>query len=161
MVTDEYPGSTGKDRSATIDTVVGKILVFGETSAGHVGAETFDDPVMHTYFLLYVFGALDTLAEADELDIRLTDDEKTAVMTDALLAFGSSSDAQVAATIRMLQRAQDQPALKMKKRGADAAREWQWGTNEAATRRFLEMLDDRSLFPENVPSSPGPIGSSS
>ena len=158
MVPDDTQGSTSGSRAQAIGAVVEKTLVFGETSARHVGAETFNDQIMHTYFLLFIYGALDALSAAEELGVTLTDAEKASAMSEALLSFGTTSNEQVIATIRMLQRAHDDAALKIKQSGADAARDWKWGTNEAATRRFLELMDDPKNFPREVEPIPGPLG---
>jgi len=158
MVPDDTQGGTTGSRQQAIGAVVEKTLVFGETSARHVGIEIFNDAVMHTYFLFFVYGALDALSDAEELGVILTDAEKASAMSEALLSFGTTSNEQVVATIRMLQRAHDDAAMKIKQAGADAARDWKWGTNEAATRRFLELMDDPDNFPREVEPSPGPLG---
>ncbi len=158
MVPDDTQGGTSGSRAQAIGAVVEKTLVFGETSAQHVGVETFNDQIMHTYFLFFIYGALDALSATEELGVILTDAEKASAMSEALLSFGTTSNEQIIATIRMLQRAHDDAALKIKQSGADAAREWKWGTNEAATRRFLELMDDPENFPREVAPIPGPLG---
>ena len=58
------------------------------------------------------------------------------------------------ATLKLLYRAQDPAALRIRDEGRSAAEAWDWGANEAATRRFAELLQDPQNFPREVEPSP-------
>ena len=134
MVSGDSQGDTGSDRNSVISQVARKALLFGEFSAKYVGGDTFDDPVMHTYFLFYVYGAVKALGQHESLDAKLTDEDDVNAMGRALLTFENTSREDVMGTLKLLYRAQDPAALRIRDEGRKAAAEWDWGANEAATR---------------------------
>ncbi len=54
------------------------------------------------------------------------------------------------ALVRRLEQAADEPAIKIKTEGRDAAKAWHWGDNEDATRHFLDLMQDPANFPREV-----------
>ena len=104
---------TGQDPLAdaeTITAVAGKALLFGEFSAKAVGADTFEDPVMHTYFLHYIFGAIEGLSVHGSLAAPLNEDGRVNAMGQALMTFEGSTREDVTGTLKMLFRARDEAA---------------------------------------------------
>ncbi len=158
MVSGDDDSHTGQDEAAGVDpqrreqivATARRALVFGEQNAGHAGPEPFEDPVMETYFLLYVLGALDHLSahvpDADPLDHG----EKLAALAHALDAFGTATSAEIRATVLMLDGAADEAALNIREAGAQAAKAWDNGANADATTRFRELMADPDNFPRNV-----------
>jgi hypothetical protein len=97
-----------------------------------------------------MFGAADALCESDKLDAPLGLEEKLEVMRMALTSFGTASPDQVASTVNTLNMAADEPALNIRREGREAAQEWSWGENEAATSRFFDLMKDPDNFPRSV-----------
>jgi hypothetical protein len=149
---------TGQDPLAdaeTITAVAGKALLFGEFSAKAVGADTFEDPVMHTYFLHYIFGAIEGLSVHGSLAAPLNEDGRVNAMGQALMRFEGTTREDVIATLKMIYRAQDEAALRVRSEGRAAAEAWDWGENREAVFRFAELLGDRdTYFPAEVEASP-------
>mgnify|MGYP006953451590 FL=1 len=162
MVSGQHTADTESARQETISLVAQKALLFGEFSAKAAGHQTFEDPVMHTYFLHYVFGAIKALAGHSELSARLSEDDTVNAMGIALMSFENSSREEVLSTLKMLYRASDDAALRIREEGRKAAEAWDLGANEEATRRFMELLADPDNFPRQVDPSPpldsGPSG---
>ncbi len=150
MTTAESGTGLDEERQKAIKVVAQRTLVFGEFCAKHIGEEPFQDPVMHTYFLMYMMGAVDSLGADESHGYALSHDEKLAAMREALLAFGTADAQEVSATVRMLEQAADEPAIKIKTEGRDAAKAWHWGDNEDATRHFLDLMQDPANFPREV-----------
>ena len=158
MVSGDDDSHTGQDNPAGVDAqrrdqivaTARRALVFGEKTAEHTGPEPFEDPVMETYFLLYVLGALDHLSAHVPEDKPLDHGEKLAALAHALDAFGTSTSAEIRATVMMLDGAGDEPALKIRDEGARAAEAWADGANADAASRFRELMADPANFPRNV-----------
>ncbi len=139
----------------TISAVAHKALLFGEFSAKAVGSETFEDPVMHTYFLHYIFGAIEGLSTHGSLAAPLDEDGRVNAMGQALMSFEGATREDVMATLKMVYRAQDEAALHVRAEGRAAAEAWDWGENRDAAFRFAELLKDREThFPSEVDPSP-------
>jgi hypothetical protein len=141
-------------RQDEVQRVVHKTLVFGELSAKAAGGEAFEDEVTQTYFLHYVFGAVMALGEHPSLSRALSEEERVNAMGSALMTFEDATSEDVMGTLKMIYRAQDEPALNMQAEGRKAATAWDFGANEAATRRFTELLADPSSMPREVEASP-------
>lgn len=154
MVSGQETADTESARQETISVVAHKALLFGEFSAKAAGHQTFEDPVMHTYFLHYIFGAIKALAGRSELPVRLTEDDTVNAMGTALMSFETSTREDVVGTLKMLYRAQDEAAIRIQDEGRKAAEAWDWGENRDAVFRFLELIRDPSNFPREVESSP-------
>jgi hypothetical protein len=138
-----------------IAAVANQALLFGEFSAKAVGGETFEDPVMHTYFLHYIFGAVEGLSSHASLAAPLAEDGRVNAMGQALMSFEGASREDVMATLKMIYRARDEAALRVREEGRKAAEAWDWGENRDAVFRFAQMLGEReTYFPTEVESSP-------
>lgn len=138
-----------------ISALAHQALLFGEFSAKAVGAGTFDDPVMHTYFLHYIFGALEALATHPSLPGPVGEDGRVNAMGQALMSFEGATRDDVMATLKMIYRARDEAALRVREEGRKAAADWDWGENREAVFRFAEMVKDReTYFPAEVEPSP-------
>ncbi|MCZ6559397.1 MAG: hypothetical protein O6931_00715 [Gammaproteobacteria bacterium] len=153
---DNAPGATD-DRESVLRDVTSKALVFGEQSAKNIAPEIFSDPVMHNYFLFFIYGAIDALGDHDRLDEKLNMAEKQATMAEALAAFGTATQEQIVATVKLLERSADEAAIAIKLAGHDAATAWAWGENEEATQRFVSLLEDPANFPREVEQVLAPL----
>ncbi len=157
MVSGPDFADTDPARQEAISEVAHRALLFGEFSAKAAGQETFQDPVMHTYFLHYIFGAVNALAGHAGLPARLGEDDVVNAMGRALMTFEGSTPQEVTGTLKMLYRARDEAALRIQDEGREAAENWDWGTNRDAVFRFAELMKDEANFPREVPASP-PLG---
>ena len=157
MVSKDNSHGATDDRESVLRDVTSKALVFGEQSAKNVAPEIFDDPVMHNYFLFFIYGAIDALGNEDRLDDKLNLAEKQATMAEALAAFGTATQEQIVATVKLLERSADDAALAIKLAGHDAATAWAWGENEEATQRFVTLLEDPANFPREVEQVLAPL----
>ena len=145
-------------RAEAMQAVAHKALVFGELSAKAAGPETFDDPVMHTYFLHYVYGAVAGLSGHESVPADLTDEDRVNIMGQALMQFENATRDRVMGTLKMLYRAQDEAALRIQAAGREAAERWDWGNNEEALGHFAGLLENPDQnFPRDVEASP-PVG---
>jgi hypothetical protein len=153
MVSGQDTTDTGETRNETISLVSHKALLFGELSAKAAGTEAFDDPIMHTYFLHYIYGAIESLAKHPDLPEQLDDEGRVNAMGHALMTFEDTTREDVMGTLKMLHRATDEPALKIRAEGGKAAESWDWGANNDAVFRFAELMKDKGNFPDEVESS--------
>ncbi len=150
MVSEEKSHDRADDRESVLRDVTSKALVFGEKSAINVPQDVFADPVMHDYFLFFIYGAVDALGDDEGLDEKLNAAEKQATMAEALAAFGTATEEQIVATVKLLERSADDAALAIKRAGREAATDWARGKNEEATGRFVVLLEDPANFPREV-----------
>lgn len=153
MVSGQDTTDTGETRNETISLVSHKALLFGEFSAKAAGTEAFDDPIMHTYFLHYIYGAIESLAKHPDLPEQLDDEGRVNAMGHALMTFEDTTREDVMGTLKMLHRATDEPALKIRAEGCKAAESWDWGANNDAVFRFAELMKDKGNFPGEVEAS--------
>jgi hypothetical protein len=156
MVSGHDIADTDPARQEAISKVAHQALLFGEFSAKAAGNETFEDPVMHTYFLHYIYGAINALAGHSELPATLGEDDIVNAMGRALMTFEGSNRQEVTGTLKMLYRARDEAALRIQEEGRKAADSWDWGGNQNAVFRFAELLTDEANFPREVSASPPP-----
>jgi hypothetical protein len=154
MVSGHDTPDTESVRQEAISLVARQALLFGEFSAKAAGDETFDDPVMHTYFLHYIFGAIDALGSHGSLPLELEEGDRVNAMGQALMTFEGSTREDVMGTLKMLYRARDAAAVHIREEGRKAAEQWDWGQNRDAVYRFVELLKDESNFPREVDPSP-------
>jgi len=154
MVSGQDNAGTGDPRLDAIAIAAQQALLFGEFSAQAAGAEHFEDPVMHTYFLHYIFGALESIGQHESLPTQLQEEDRVNAMGHALMTFEGGSREEVLGTLKMLFRATDDAAIHIREEGRKAALEWNLGENAAATRRFSELMADENNFPREVQPSP-------
>ena len=150
MVSEDKSHDTTDDRESVLRHVTSKALIFGEKSAKNIPPEVFADPVMHNYFLFFIYGAMDALGDDESLNEKLNSAEKQATMAEALAAFGTATEEQIVATVKLLERSADDAALAIKSAGREAAIDWAWGENDEATGRFGDLLEDPANFPREV-----------
>lgn len=134
----------------TLIRVANKALSFGRAAAQPIGEETFQDPVMHHYFLLFMSGVVDVLGEDQVLDEKLDDIDKKRAMANMLMTFGTASADRIVDMVKLLDDSHDESAQNIKAQGREAARAWAWGKNGAATSRFHELMKDPENFPREV-----------
>jgi hypothetical protein len=134
-----------------LDKVANQALLFGALSAKAVGADTFEDPVMHTYFLHYIVGAIEAIGQYESLG----EGDRVNAMGRALMSFEGATREEVMSTLQMIYRAKDDAALRIREEGRRAAEAWDGGENRDPVFRFAELLKDRDAnFPAEVEPSP-------
>jgi hypothetical protein len=156
MVSGHDFADTDSARQEAISKLAHQALLFGEFSAKAAGHDTFEDPVMHTYFLHYIFGAAKALAGHAALGLTLDEEDVVNAMGRALMTFEGTTRQDVMGTLKMLYRARDDAALKIQSEGLEAAERWDWGENRDAVFHFAELMKDEANFPREVPPSPAP-----
>ncbi|MGB5209005.1 MAG: hypothetical protein WBN31_03115 [Gammaproteobacteria bacterium] len=156
MVSGQDNTGTGDPRLDAIAMAAQQALLFGEFSAQAAGAEHFEDPVMHTYFLHYIFGALESISQHATLPVQLQEEDKVNAMGHALMTFEGSSRQDVLGTLKMLVRATDDAAVNIREEGRKAALAWNLGEDASAASRFSELMENPDNFPRKVDPSPPP-----
>lgn len=129
-------------------------LLFGEFSAKAASGETFDDDTMQTYFLHYIFGVIEAIGAHPNLPQPLAEEDRVNAMGRALMSFEGSTREDVMGTLKMVFRARDEAALKIREEGRKAAESWDWGQNRDAVYHFSELMKDETNFPRIVDASP-------
>jgi hypothetical protein len=94
------------------------------------------------------------LGEHHSLREALSEEERVNAMGSALMTFEDATQENVLGTLKMIYRAQDEPALDVQAEGRQAASNWDFGANGEATRRFSELLAEPGRLPREVDSSP-------
>jgi hypothetical protein len=150
MMTDEQQLEVTEAEQAAIATVAGRAFEFGVASASPLGDEALEDPVLHTYFLLFVFGAIEWLGDNMDTGAPLPYPHKLAAMAEALSQFGTTDRETVRGTVLMLHNAADEAALRIRAAGGDAIRRWHVDGDESATAVFDELRNDPDALPREV-----------
>ena len=125
-------------------------MEFGIACAEPVGRESLEDPVMHTYYLLFVFGAVEWLGDNMDAGAPLPYPHKLTAMAEALSRFGTTDRETVRGTVMMLHNAGDDAALRIRAVGGDAVRRWHAQGEAEAANTFAELRDDPEVMPREV-----------
>lgn len=133
-----------------VGTVAEKAFRFGRSAAEPVGEAAFLDPVMHYYYLLFMFGVVGALGAHVEIDEPLDEIDIKRAMATMLARFGTAAPEQVVDLVNLLEDTDDEPARRIKSEGAIAAREWNWGVNPSASGRFADLMQDPDNFPREL-----------
>ena len=139
-----------EDEQQAIIAVAERTLEFGMGSASALTPEELEDPVLHTYFLLYVFGGLEWLGDHLDPAEPLPYPHKLAAMTEALGRFGTTDRESTRATVMMLHNAGDEAALRVRRAGAEAAERWHAQGDADALGAFAALRDDPDALPREV-----------
>ncbi len=150
MVKDVSQDTGGNDSDAGVNTVADKAFAFGRAAAQPVGEEPFRDPVMHHYFLLFMYGAVAGLADHEKVGAPLDEIDQKRAMATMLAKFGTATPEEIVSLVKLLDEAYDEPARRIKGEGEQSARAWDWGVNEEAAGRFEALMKDPTNFPGQV-----------
>lgn len=146
----DQQATISEDEQQAIITVAERALEFGMGSARSLTPEDLEDPVLHTYYLLYVFGALEWLGDNLDPARPLPYPHKLAAMTEALGRFGTTDRESTRATVMMLHNAGDEAALRVRAAGAESAQRWHARGDAAALDEFAALRDDPDALPREV-----------
>lgn len=147
----DIPQETGAGNSdARVNMVAEEAFAFGRAAAQPVGEEPFRDPVMHHYFLLFMYGAVSALAGHEEVGEPLDEIDRKRAMATMLAKFGTATPEEIVSVVNLLDDAYDEPARRIKAEGEQAARQWDWGENVQAAGRFGALMEDPANFPREV-----------
>jgi hypothetical protein len=149
-MTDQQQLEMTEAELAAITSVADRALTFGAASAEPLGVEALEDPVLHTYYLLYIFGAVEWLGDNMDTGAPLPYPHKLAAMADALGRFGTTDRETARGTVLMLHNAADDAALRVRAAGGDAVRRWHADGDESAISIFSEMRNDPEMLPREV-----------
>ena len=149
-MSDEQQLEVTEAEQAAIMSVSDRAFEFGIVNASPLGSEALEDPVLHTYFLLFVFGAVEWLGDNLDTGAPLPYPHKLAAMSDALSRFGTTDRETARGTVLMLQNAADDAALRIRAAGGDAVRRWHVNGDESAASAFAALRDDPDALPREV-----------
>ena len=133
--------------AAAILAVASKAIEFGRACAAPLGEDALQDPVLNTYFLIFVFGAVEWLGDNMDADHPLSYPQKLASMAEALARFGTSDRETVRGTVLMVHEAADAPALRVRAAGGDAMRRWHRDGDQDALSVFVALRDEPNALP--------------
>lgn len=145
----EAGGVTPEQEQAILD-LADRAFRFGADCARDLDESLFQDEVMHTYYLFFVYGGLEWLGDNIDPASPLALDAKMTAMSVALSGFQGGDRETARGTVMMLNRAADAPALRVRQAGHDAARLWLDGDREGAAGIFKALLDDPEALPRDV-----------
>ncbi len=154
---DDAPVTEPDDEDlALIASVAEKAFQFGVICASPIDPEVFDDPVMHNYYLFFVYGAVlwlgDTLRPAKPLDRR----QKLAAMSQAMSFLEPDSKQKTRSFVLMVDKVEDIFAHNTMREGAETVRRLLVDRDKDAPLRFKELLEDPANFPRQIdPESDG------
>jgi hypothetical protein len=149
-MSDEQQIQLTEAEQKAIISVADRALEFGVASAQPLGSEALEDPVLQTYYLLFVFGAVEWLGDNMDTGAPLPYPHKLTAMADALSRFGTTDRETARGTVLMLHEAADDAALRVRAAGGDAVRRWHVDGDETATTIFSDMRDDPDMMPREV-----------
>lgn len=139
-----------EDDTALISRVAERAYQFGVACAKPVEPETFDDEVLHNYYLFFVFGAIlwlgDNLRPARPLDRQ----QKLTALAQAMAFLEPGSKAKIRALVMMVDNVDDVYAHNIMREGADTIKRLIIGQDAEAITRFSELLEDNTNFPRTI-----------
>lgn len=150
MVEDKANPSLEDEDLALIAQVAEQAFKFGVTCARPVDPDVFDDPVMHNYYLFYVFGAVlwlgDNMRPAKPLDRK----QKLSALSQAMSFLEPDSKQKIRSLVLMVDKVEDVFAHNTMREGADAIKRLLVDDDESARLRFSELLKDPANFPQEI-----------
>lgn len=141
---------TAEDDTALISRVAERAYQFGVACAKPVEPKTFDDSVIHNYYLFFVFGAVlwlgDNLRPARPLDRQ----QKLTALAQAMSFLEPGSKEKIRALVMMVDRVDDVYAHNIMREGADTMKRLIVDQDAHAIKRFGELLEDEENFPRTI-----------
>ena len=128
-------------------------FAFGAESAKSIDPAIFDDPIMHNYFLFYIYGAVDWLGTHWQEQCVIDEQEKLDAMTQALLIMEPDKQETAQSFSLLAQKSDDKHASDIKNAGAQAIQDWLIDPDGNAAMRFSELLKLPDKFPRTVDPS--------
>ena len=148
---DETVNSEFEDEDlALIAKIAEQAFGFGVACARPVDPEVFDDPVMHNYYLFFVFGAILWLGDNIRPARPLNHQQKLSALSQAMSFLEPESKQKIRSLVLMVGKVEDTFAHNTMREGADAVRRLLVDKDEDATLRFSELLEDPALFPHRI-----------
>lgn len=136
--------------TALITRVAERAYQFGVACAEPVEPATFDDSIIHNYYLFFVFGAIlwlgDNLRPARPLDRQ----QKLAALSQAMSFLEPGSKEKIRALVLMVDKVDDVYAHNIMREGAETVKRLIVNQDAQATRRFGELLKDDKKFPRTI-----------
>lgn len=138
------------ETATLIAKVADQAYQFGVACARPVDPEIFDDPVIHNYYLFFVFGAIlwlgDNLRPAKPLDRQ----QKLSALAQAMSFLEPESKQKIRTFVLMVGQVDDVYAHNTMREGAEAFRRLTVDKDPEATHRFRELLEDPQNFPREI-----------
>jgi len=136
--------------TALISRIAERAYQFGVACAKPIDPKTFDDSVMHNYYLFFIFGAIlwlgDNLRPARPLDRQ----QKLTALAQAMSFLEPGSKEKIRALVMMIDNVDDIYAHNIMREGADAVKRLIIDQDAQAVERFHELLRDESKFPRSI-----------
>lgn len=144
------PADIPEDDTALVSRIAERAYQFGVACATPVDPDTFDDSVMHNYYLFFIFGAIlwlgDNLRPARPLDR----DQKLTALAQAMSFLEPDSKEKIRALVMMVDNVDDIYAHDIMREGADAVKRLVIDKDATAVESFRELLKDESRFPRRI-----------
>ncbi len=133
-----------------IAKVAEQAFQFGVACASPVPAETFDDPVIHNYYLFFVFGAILWLGDNLRPARPLSREQKLSALSQAMSFLEPGSKQKIRSFVLMVDRVDDVYAHNTMRAGADTVRRMFIDKDAQAAERFKELLEDPESMPREI-----------
>jgi len=147
---DKATNPASEDDAELITKIAEQAFRFGVACARPVDPEVFDDPVMHNYYLFFVFGAVlwlgDNLRPARPLDRQ----QKLSALSQAMSFLEPDSKQKIRSLVLMVDKVEDNFAHNTMREGANAVKRLLVDKDQNASLRFSELLRDPANFPHTI-----------
>ncbi len=148
--------TTEQDDLALIARIAEQAFQFGVACARPVDPDVFDDPVMHNYYLFYVFGAVLWLGDNMRPDRPLDRQQKLSALSQAMGFLEPDSKQKIRSLVLMVDKVEDDFAHDTMREGANAVKRLLVDKDENASLRFSELLRDPANFPRTIDPDSSP-----
>lgn len=141
---------TNEGDTALISKISERAYQFGVACAKPVDPKRFDDPVIHNYYLFFIFGAIlwlgDNLRPARPLDRE----QKLTALAQAMSFLEPGSKEKIRALVLMVDKVDDVYAHNIMREGAETVKRLIIDQDAQATERFSELLADAEKVPRTI-----------
>lgn len=139
-----------EDDTALIARVAQRAYEFGVACARPVEPETFDDPVIHNYYLFFVFGSILWLGDNLRPTKPLDREQKLSALAQAMSFLEPGNKQKIRTLVLMVDKVDDVYAHNIMRAGADTIKRLIVDQDPGATTRFEELLQDPAAMPREI-----------
>lgn len=136
--------------AALIARVAERAYQFGVACAEPVEPATFDDAIIHNYYLFFVFGAILWLGDNLRPERPLDREQKLAALSQAMSFLEPGSKEKIRALVLMVDKVDDVYAHNIMREGAATIKRLILEQDPQAVKRFSEILEDDENLPRTI-----------
>lgn len=136
--------------TALIAKVAQRAYEFGVACARPVAPETFDDPVIHNYYLFFVFGAILWLGDNLRPEKPLDREQKLSALAQAMSFLEPGNKQKIRTLVLMVDKVDDIYAHNTMRAGADTVKRLIIDQDASAAGGFQALLDDPAALPREI-----------